>query len=184
MRRGFGRPVRRMPGRDVPPLLRRANQMLSTGEYAGAASAYEQLARAAEARGGPRAPWFYVQAGRCLVMAGQTTAAVQHIERGLGLFAIRGQHARATGVGQRIVQELGGRNLQREAQQITDYLNELVPGFDAEQASRNRVASVSRPALPAHCPGCGAPMRPDEVEWVDDSTAVCAYCGSPAHGEP
>ena len=49
MRRGFGRPLRRMLGPDVPPLLQRANQMLSAGNYAEAASAFEQLARAAEA---------------------------------------------------------------------------------------------------------------------------------------
>ena len=73
MRRGFGRPLRRVLSPDIPPLLRRANQMLSAGNYAEAASAFEQLARAAEARGGPRGPPFlYLQAGRSRVMAGQT----------------------------------------------------------------------------------------------------------------
>ena len=45
MRRGFGRPLRRAFAADVPPLLRSANQMLSAGDYAGASSAFEQLAR-------------------------------------------------------------------------------------------------------------------------------------------
>jgi hypothetical protein len=183
MRRGFGRPLRRMFAPDVPPLLRRANQMLSAGDYPGAAAAYEQLARAADARGGPRAPWFYIQAGRSLVMAGQAAGGVEQLERGLGLFAMRGQHPRASNIGRRIVQELTSRNLQKEAQQVTDYLRELVPGFGEEAASRPDMQPVKRPVLPTHCPGCGAPLRPDEVEWVDDTTAVCAYCGSPAHGE-
>jgi hypothetical protein len=33
--------------------------------------------------------------------------------------------------------------------------------------------------LPTHCPSCGAALRPDEIEWLDESTAECAYCGSP-----
>ncbi|HTP00575.1 MAG TPA: hypothetical protein VMJ64_04320 [Anaerolineales bacterium] len=183
MRRGFGRPPGHRFAGDIPPLLRRANQMLSAGEYAGAANAYEQLARAAEARGGLRAPLFYVQAGRCFVMAGQSVNGLEDLERGLGLFAVRGQHGRASKIGQRIVQELKARNLQKEAQQITDYLNELVPGFGEGIPSHETAAPAERASLPTHCPGCGAPMRPDEVEWADGNTAICAYCGSPAHGE-
>ena len=48
MNRGFGRPFRRMFGPDIPPLLQRANQMMANGKYVEAASAFEQLARAAE----------------------------------------------------------------------------------------------------------------------------------------
>ena len=183
MRRGFRRPLRRMLAPDVPPLLQRANQLLSAGNYVGAASAYEQLARAAESRGGPRAPLFYIQAGRCLVMAGQSATGIDQVERGLGLFAIRGQHAKVSKVGRRIAHELTARNLKKEAQQVTDYLNELMPGFEAESAKIGFQSSMARRPLPTHCPGCGAPLRPDEVEWVDDNTAVCAYCGSPAHGD-
>ncbi len=178
MRRGFGRPIRRMFAPDVPPLLRRANQALSAGNYAEAASDYEQLARAAEARGGPRAPFFYVQAGRCKIMAGRTAEGVQDLERGLGLFAMRGRLGKVANLGQRIINELNARGLKKEAQQLRDYLKEVAPGF-GEAASEP--AASRRPALPAHCPGCGAPLRPDEVEWQDDATAICEYCGSPVH---
>lgn len=183
MRRGFGRPLRRAFAPDIPPLLRRANQMLSAGNYVEAASAYEQLARAAEARGGPRAPFFYIQAGRSRVMAGQAASGVEQIERGLGLFAVRGQQLKASNVGMRVVNELNARNLKNEAQQVTDYLKELMPGFGERIAPSGTAAYSQRRPLPSHCPGCGAPLRPDEVEWLDDNTAACAYCGSPAHGE-
>ncbi len=179
MRRGFGRPLRQMLGPDVPPLLQRANQMLSAGNFAEAANAFEQLARAAEARGGPRAPLFYLQAGRCRVMAGQTANGLEYLERGLGLFAMRGQPTRASEMGLRVVNELNARGLKREAQQIKDYLEELVPRTEAGEAG---AAPAKRPLLPTHCPGCGAPLRPDEIDWLDDSTAACAYCGSPVHG--
>ncbi len=178
MRRGFGRPLRRMFAPDIPPLLRRANQALSAGNYAEATSAYEQLARAAEARGGPRAPFFYSQSGRCKVRAGKTTDGIQDLERGLGLFAMRGRMHKVARVGERIINELNARGLQKEAQQISNYLNEMVPGGVEAEPSAAR-----RPALPTHCPGCGAPLRPDEVEWLDDATAACEYCGSPVHGQ-
>jgi hypothetical protein len=154
--------------------------MLSAGNYAEAADAYEQLARAAEARGGPRAPFFYVQAGRSRVLAGQTANGIEHLERGLGLFAVRGQQFKASNVGYRIINELNARGLKKEAQQITDYIQELVPGVGT---SSTETAPAKRPPLPTHCPGCGAPLRPDEVDWLDDATAACEYCGSPAHGE-
>jgi hypothetical protein len=35
-----------------------------------------------------------------------------------------------------------------------------------------------RPRLPARCPFCGASVRPDEVEWLDDASVACAYCKS------
>ncbi len=181
MRSGFGRRIQRRFAADIPPLLQRANQMLSPGNYAEAASAYEQLARAAEARGGPRAPFFYIQAGRCKVLGGRTANGIEDLERGLGLFAMRGQAVKATNVGIRIVNELNARGLKNEAQQVTDYLKELVPGFTGTLTQAG--PSAKRPALPMHCPGCGAPLRPDEVEWLSDDTATCEYCGTPVHGE-
>ncbi len=180
MRRGFGRPLRRAFAGEVPPLLRRANEMLSAGNYTEAASAFEQLARAAEARGGPRAPFFYLQAGRSRVMAGQAAGGVEYLERGLGLFALRGQQFKASNLGARVVNELNGRGLKREAQQISDYLKQLMPGWSAPSVETD---AAKRPVLPTHCPGCGAPVRPDEVEWLDETTAECAFCGSPVREE-
>ncbi len=186
MRRGFGRPIRpfrRAFAPDAPPLLQRANQLLSSGNYAEAANAFEQLARAAEARGGPRAPFFYVQAGRGKVQAGKTADGLEDLERGLGLFATRGKADKASKVGLRIISELNARGLRGEAQKIRDYLRELVPGFEEGMASSSQSPAPQRRTLPPHCPGCGAPLLPDEVEWQEGGTAVCEYCGSPVHGE-
>lgn len=40
-------------------------------------------------------------------------------------------------------------------------------------------AFVQRPGiLPSTCPQCGGPVRPGEVKWTSDHSAVCSYCGS------
>lgn len=180
MRRAFRRPLRRAFAPDIPPLLQRANELMATGDFAGAANSFEQLARAAEGRGGPRAPWFYLQAGRARILAGQTAMGMDHLKRGLGLFAARGLPDRVFTAGQRIVGELNQRGLSKEAQQISDYVKSLVPNF---KPGVGQAAPAKRPPLPTHCPGCGAPVRADEVDWIDDVTAECAFCGSPVRGE-
>lgn len=179
MRRGFGRPLRRAFAPDIPPLLRRANKLMSAGNYSEAAGALEQLARAAEARGGPRAPFFHIQAGRAGAMAGQAKAAVESLEHGLGLFAARGQSGKVINFGRRIVDELKLQGLTEESSQIADYVKTLVPDFST---GATQSAQLKRPPLPTHCPGCGVPIHPDEVEWMDDITAECAFCGSPVRG--
>ena len=180
MRRGMGRPFRQAFAGNIPPLLQRANQLMSTGSYMEAAGAYEQLARAAEARGGPRAPFFYIQAGRAHIMDGQIPAGLEYLQRGFGLFAVRGQAGKVFNVGNRIVGELNQRGLSKEAQQLSSYIKSLVPNFDG---NLNAASQDKRPPLPTHCPGCGAPVRVDEVDWLDDITAECAFCGSPVRGE-
>jgi hypothetical protein len=32
--------------------------------------------------------------------------------------------------------------------------------------------------LPATCPKCGAPARPNEVRWTGEQSADCSYCGT------
>jgi hypothetical protein len=38
-------------------------------------------------------------------------------------------------------------------------------------------AAAPRRALPAKCPHCAGAVRSDEVDWIDDASAECLYCG-------
>jgi hypothetical protein len=181
-RRRGRRPFRRNFSPDIPPMLQRANEMMAGADYEGAAAAYEGLARGAEARNGPRAPMLFLQAGRARLDAGQTAAATEHFKYGLNLFARRGQGGKAVQTAHRIVDEMKQRGLATEAGQLEAYLQGLLPDF-ANFVQTDSPASVKRSLLPTHCPACGAALRPDEVEWLDDETAECAYCGSPVRGE-
>ena len=175
MRRMFRRQIRKTLAQEVPPVLQEANFAFDKGEYGRAAELYERIAQAADARGGPRAPILHLQAGRSRVYAGQIALGMPSLQRGLELFAQRGQQHKLQNAGSRIVSELQERGLTQEAAEIEALLKGVAPSLPAMAEP----VQTKRPVLPTHCPSCGAPVRPDEVEWLDEVTAECGYCGSP-----
>jgi len=91
LRRPFGLPVGRVEVGAIPPALRRANQLMASGQYVEAAGIFEQFANGTLSRNGPRAPWFFLLAGHARILAGQVPAGMEHIQSGLALFAVRGK---------------------------------------------------------------------------------------------
>ena len=178
MRRMFRRQVRKRLAQEVPPVLQEANFTFDKGEYGRAAELYERIAQAADARGGPRAPILHLQAGRSRIYAGQTALGMPSLKRGLELFAQRGQLHKLQNAGSRVVSELKQRGLTKEAAEIETLLQGIAPSMPAVEMPPAR-----RPILPTHCPSCGAPLRPDDVDWLDEVTAECVYCGSPVREE-
>lgn len=180
--RRFLRGGRRGFAPDIPPMLQRANEFMAIGDYPSAAIAFEQLARAAEGRGGPRAPIFHMQVGRARILVGQNAAGIQAFKHGFDLLAQRGEYQRLFKTGTRITQELKDRSLTKEAAEVEAAFRALLPP-KLTSSFTPPAAAEKRPILPMHCPACGAPVRPDEVEWMDDVTAECDFCGSPVRGE-
>ena len=176
MRRIFRRHIRKTLADNIPPVLQEANFVFSKGEYGRAAELFERIAQAADARGGPRAPLFHLQAGRARILAGQTSLGIPSLKRGLELLAQRGRFPRLHKAGRRVVAELNEHGLQNEAAEIETWLNSVLPGMTSVDSPEK---PSKKPVLPTHCPSCGAAVRADEVEWLDDTTAECAYCGSP-----
>jgi hypothetical protein len=173
MRRIFRRHIRKTLAQDVPPILQEANFAFDKGEYGRAGELFEQIAEKAAARGGPRAPLFYLQAGRARVLAGQTTLGIPSLRRGLELLAQHRQFPRLNQLGGRVILELNARGLKKEAAEIETWLKTASPIPQTDEPL------PQRPVLPTHCPACGAALRLDEVEWLDEVTAECAYCSSP-----
>ena len=180
MRRMFRRQIRRTLAQDVPPLLQEANFNFDKGEYGRAGELFEQIAQKADARGGARAPIFHLQAGRARIFAGQTKLGMPSLQRGLELFAQRGELHKLQRASQRVVTELRSRGLNDEAAELEAWLKILAPSMPIVNV---QPSFAKRPALPTHCPSCGAALKPDEVGWLDDVTAECAYCGSPIRNE-
>ena len=176
MRRMFRREKRKAFASNIPPILQEANLAFDKGEYGRAGELFERIAEGADARGGPRAPLFHLQAGRARILAGQTLLGMPSLKRGLELLAERKQFQRLQDAGMRMIAELNERGLKSEIVDIQILLKTLLPSMHAFES---KLSPAKRPVLPTHCPSCGAAMRPDEVEWLDDITAECAYCGSP-----
>ena len=178
MRRMFRRQIRKTLAQNVPPILQEANFAFDKGEYGRAGELFEKIAQTADARGGARAPVFYLQAGRARVLAGQTKLGIPSLKRGLELFAERGQIHKLRQAGNRVLTELMARGLNDESAEMETYLKKLSPSMPFIES-----IPAKRPILPTHCPSCGAALRSDEVEWLDEVTAECAYCGSPVRAE-
>ena len=176
MRRMFRRDKRKGFAPNIPPILQEANLAFDKGEYGRAAQLFEKIAEGSEARGGPRAPLFHLQAGRARILAGQTPLGMPSLQRGLGLLAQRRQLPRLRSAGTRVIADLIERGLRNEAAEIETWLKSVLPSMPAFETG---AAPAKRPILPTHCPQCGAAIRPDEIEWFDEVTAECAYCGSP-----
>lgn len=175
------RPIRRMMrpargrvcgGRRPPQELIFANQMMESGNYQGKAEQFEALARLAASRNGRHTSQFYLQAGRARILAGQNEAGLTNLKQGMSLLAGRAVWQRFYNAGNRIVSELNQLVLKNEANENLGLLNAKLPGnFSAP----GNASPTRKPVLPTHCPSCGGTIRPDEVEWLDDITAECAY---------
>ncbi len=173
MRRLFRRHIRKTLAQEVPPILQEAHFAFDKGEYGRAGELFERIAGTAAARGGPRAPVYYLQAGRARILGGQTALGMPSLRRGLELLAQRSQFTRLRNSAARVVSELNERRLAEEASEIEAWVRSVLPNESPI------AAGMKRADIPTHCPSCGGPARPEEVEWLDDATAECAYCGSP-----
>lgn len=177
MRRTFRRHIRKTLAQDVPPILQEANFAFDKGEFGRAGELFERLANTAGARGGRRAPLFYPQAGRARILAGQTTLGMPSLKRAFELLAKQRRPLRLHRTARRVISEMQERGLEREAAEVESWLTDAAPSAPSVDPI------PQRPVLPTHCPSCGAAVRPDEIEWLDDVTAECAYCGSPLRAE-
>lgn len=191
-RRGFRRGMMRQamrPAPAVPPMLQRAHQLMGAGNYPAAAEAFETLARGAEARQHPKAPQLYLQAGRARILAGQKDVGLAHLKHGLEMMARLGLQGQLFQSGNRIVSELNEHGMAKESQEIAAWLKTVLPPAlsGVEGAAPAGIAAASAPTkktiLPTHCPGCGGPVRADDVDWIDEVTAECNWCGSPVRAE-
>ena len=176
MRRMFRRHIRKTLAQDVPPILQEANFAFDKGEYGRAGELFEKMAETAAARGGPRAALFYLQAGRARLFAGQTGLGMPSLKHGLELLAQEGRFLRLRRARRHLVHELRERGLNKEAAEIE---TSTTASEAATPEAEPGEPQMKRPVLPTHCPSCGAAVRPGEVEWLDEVTAECAYCGNP-----
>ena len=165
-------------GAALLPLLIEAHRLFAAGQPAEAARLFAQLAEKAEADGNlQRAAHMHLEAAHSLLMVNDGQAAVAHARAALQLFLQSGSIGRAEAVYQRTVHELRARGMRAEADALEhDLRSEFSEAAPAPAPDFTPSPASGR--LPAKRPQCGGPVRGDEVEWIDDHSAECLYCGS------
>ncbi len=166
-------------GPPLPPALQHANRLMSEGNYAEAALAFHDLAKKAERRFPERAPFLYIEAGHAEMLDNDGKKAVAHFRSGLTLLATQQRYHRVRRIGERMVDELRSHGFKAESEEIASVIQGNLPASADILTEPPRKPAI----LPTHCPSCGAAVRPDEVDWLDEITVECDYCGSPVRSE-
>jgi hypothetical protein len=155
--------------------LRRAHNMVAAGEFGEGAAELEAIAQQAAAKGIPMAALLMVEAGLAWIQGGEVSRGVALAERGLAWVSEGEAGTRLAMLRDRVGDTLRKAGYSAEAEAI-------LKSFEVAEATPQQPAV--RKDLPGECPQCGGIVRTDEVEWIDDSSAVCDYCGSILKASP
>jgi hypothetical protein len=153
--------------------ISQAHSLFDSGQFLESAQLFEELGAIAEARNGPRAPRFYMQAGRGYLHANQTSQGMALLEKGRQQFIQTGRSDVAARICFWLKDEVKSLGLIEQAEILTNWAG----GISIPDSSFG-----NHPPLPLKCPSCGAPIRPNEINWLDSVTAECDFCGSPLRG--
>lgn len=172
----FRRPRRPLPPRlhvanDAINSVSRANQLMASGQPQQAAVLFMQLAAQMQTIGRPRqAANLHAQAAHAWLSAGVEQRAMNQAGQALQLFARLGMVERAQEFKTNFAQRLREAGFESSAESINRAYDTVVAVVDPQPAQ------VKRGALPSACPHCGAPLRSDEVDWIDGQSAECSFC--------
>jgi len=160
--------------------LSQANRLLADGQTAQAAPLFVELAGTMQASGHPRrAANLHARAAHAFADAtslpGHDDLALEQARVALRLFK---QFAMA----QRFGQFYGNIGRKFQARGMTAAATALQGEFGAPPQPAQAPAQPAA-RLPGSCPKCGAPVRSDEVDWVDPHSAECPYCGTVLRAE-
>jgi hypothetical protein len=164
-------------------MLRRANRMMETGQFAQAYPLLLRLADVATERGMPvRAAYLYLRAARARLEMGGVDDAFDLARRTIRLMLDAGQAERLNGLLPAMIDALEQKGYHAQAVALRAEARALL-GAEGGQPPAPTAAR-----LPTRCPSCNAPVRANEVTWVGGGTArrpvaECAYCGSVLQAE-
>ncbi len=177
-------------GVDQLALLQQANQLMAAGQAGQAAPLFAQLAAQMESRRHPRrAANLHARAAHAFADNQNGQLALGQARSALNLFLSNRMPLRAPMFFSNITRKLNNHGMQNAAQALQqEYAGRLQGGGPLRGGGglRRRMAGLgaTQPAEPAHgalptsCPKCGAPVHGSEINWVDNNTAECDYCGA------
>ncbi len=164
-----------------------ANRLMDQGKFEQAAPIFERVAQAAQQHGMlARVPNLNLQAARCRYHSGKPEIGRSHLKQALDQLAAMKKWQRLQNVVADTSAELRQLGYPKDAADTEAWLASVLP-TGVTQPPSARGSTFIQPAqaarLPVRCPTCGAGLRPNEVEWLDNITAECPYCGGPVQTE-
>jgi hypothetical protein len=179
----FNRKSSQSQSRAIPPMLLQAHRLYSWRQYLPAADLYERLAEGALTREPSRAPLLFLQTGWARIAGGQVETGIEQIRRGLELLNTQQRFRNLHRVSWRVIQGLENNGLEQQADQIRAWLIDLKHSEEIPEWGTTPQTAIAKVRLPLSCPSCGGVVDPSEVDWVDELTAQCGFCGTMLHGE-
>jgi len=119
-----------------------------------------------------------LQAARCYLELKNTERADQEDLRALRLFLRAHRPRKVRRLLPKMVAALEKHGRHEEAEELRKRAEELQGRVRARVGAGPGRGPVRRGTLPGKCPACGAPVKPNEANWVGRDAAECPYCGS------
>jgi hypothetical protein len=167
--RGYRRPNRPVPTENEVA-FRKVRWLIQKGKFAQAGTALSQLARQAETLERPRlAGELHTRAAHCFIEGGAEPGGLVEAQAALRVLNNTGNLVRFQSFLANILRKM-------QAHQMQHAVGMLHAEFGTAQIGQPAAAGPLR--LPNTCPQCSAPVRGDEVEWIDSSSAECSFCGA------
>ncbi len=155
--------------------LRQVNQLITSGHSIEAAGIFAQLAQQMANTNHPRrAANFHAQAAHLYADGNDAAQSLAHAQAALKLFIQYQMSNRTLRFYTNITQKMHNRGMTANAAQLEKEFKPIVGSLPAPTQSPS-IQAHGR--LPSSCPQCGAPVRSDEVDWIDNTSAECLFCG-------
>lgn len=157
-------------------VLVKANQLTAEGKTSEAGLLLANMAAQMQQSNHPRrAANLYTRAAHTFTNANNEQAALDNAKKALSIFFQFNMVSRAKIFFTNIRRKMNAKGMKMAAESLQRDYGAQIPALPPEpQQDRQK-----RGLLPTNCPKCGAAVHGDEVEWVDDNTIECEYCGTP-----
>ena len=157
-------------------LLARANKLMLDGKPSEAGPLFAQLAKDLQSSNHPRrAANLYARAAHAFADCHDEQAALGLARTALSLFIQFKMAQRAPVFYANITQKMSNKGMKSAADTLQREFGAQIalPPSELEQGKHPQ-----RGLLPTSCPKCGGPVHSEDINWVDENTAECEYCGT------
>ncbi len=152
-----------------------ANQLLAQGKKLEAGAIFAGVADELKDSNHPRrAANVYTRAAHAYADGNDASNALACSRQALSLFIQNKMARRAAMFYTNITRKMSAHGMKEAEVALRGEFADKVAG----QTFEPRQAPHPHGTLPTDCPKCGAPVHGDDVNWVDEHTVECEYCGA------